>query len=102
MPPQRKVRRQDSNALRFASTVHFPRNQLGFAGKEGQEDPSGHGEESVLGSGPAAGPQAGQGFFPGEQLARQGEDLYGGTAALARLPTVVDRGKDTVHTQSRE
>ena len=45
MPPQRKVRRQDSNALRFASTVHFPRNQLGFAGKEGQEDPSGHGEE---------------------------------------------------------
>ena len=45
VPPQGKVRCQDSNALRFASTVHSPRDQLGFAGKEGQEDPSGHGEE---------------------------------------------------------
>ena len=79
VPPQSKVRRQESDTLRFASTVHPPRNQLSFAGKEGQEDPGGHGEEVKIthcwpGSGPAASPPAGQGVPQREQPTRQGED----------------------------
>ena len=45
MPPQSKVRCQDSDALRFACAIHASNNQLSFAGKEGQEDSSGHGKE---------------------------------------------------------
>ena len=64
MPPESKIRRQESNALRLTSTIHPSHNQLGFAGKEGQEDPGGQGEEVkittvVPGSGPTANPLAG-------------------------------------------
>ena len=60
-----KVRRQESNTLRFASTVHPPRNQLGFAGEEGQKDPGGHGEEVKI---PTFGQRVGR--QPARQLAR--------------------------------
>ena len=70
--PESKVRRQEGNALRLTGTVHSSHKQLSFAGQEGQEDPSGHGEEvaKVSDSQPAS--------WPGVSAARAANQAEGG------------------------
>ena len=68
VPSQCKVRRQEGNALCFASTIHTTRNQLRLAREEGQEDSGGHGEVKITTVGQGVGRQ------PARQLTRLGED----------------------------